>query len=261
MDALRRTAEYYSLPVLDLYATSGLQPKVPVIQEMYVPDGLHPNSAGHRILADKIVSWNQTVNSLGGIDAPFLSNHDQTRSAGTLPGMESKKQAAAVYLLLPGNPFIYYGDELGQTSGSGDFSKRESFDWYKSGLGEGMTDNKKACGADPSYTLPDDGISLEEQKDNIDSIYNYYKKLISIRKENPIMFYGTYETVGWNNGLYAYSIKGAKDGSTLLIIHNNKEKAIDYVVSEGGKELITDIDIKSGETVSVGAYGTLIIKY
>jgi len=57
VDALRRTAEYYSLPVLDLYAVSGMQPKVPVIQEMYMPDGLHPNSAGHRILADKIVSF------------------------------------------------------------------------------------------------------------------------------------------------------------------------------------------------------------
>ncbi|MBQ3061894.1 MAG: hypothetical protein IJD02_05580 [Lachnospiraceae bacterium] len=195
------------------------------------------------------------------VDSTMIGNHDMTRIASRTQSLEKAKLAAALQFTLPGTPFIYYGDELGQTSGSGDFSKRESFDWYKSGLGEGMTDNKKACGADPSYTLPDDKISLEEQKDNIDSIYNYYKKLISIRKENPIMFYGTYETVGWNNGLYAYSVKGAKDGSTLLIIHNNKEKAIDYVVSEGGKELITDIDIKSGETVSVGAYKTLIIKY
>lgn len=51
---IREVAEYYSLPVLDLYATSGLQPEVPVIKEKYVPDGLHPNDAGHIILADKI---------------------------------------------------------------------------------------------------------------------------------------------------------------------------------------------------------------
>ncbi|MBR2913330.1 MAG: SGNH/GDSL hydrolase family protein [Oscillospiraceae bacterium] len=57
VDVLRRTAEYYSLPVLDLYAVSGMQPAVPVIQEMYMPDGLHPNCAGHRILADKIVAF------------------------------------------------------------------------------------------------------------------------------------------------------------------------------------------------------------
>ena len=51
---IREVAEYYSLPVLDLYATSGLQPEVPIIKEKYMPDGLHPNDAGHIILADKI---------------------------------------------------------------------------------------------------------------------------------------------------------------------------------------------------------------
>ena len=44
-------ANYYGLPVLDLNAVSGLQPKVGVIQEKFVPDGLHPNDAGHEILA------------------------------------------------------------------------------------------------------------------------------------------------------------------------------------------------------------------
>lgn len=51
---IREVAEYYSLPVLDLFAVSGLQPNVPVIRERYVPDGLHPNDAGHMILAEKI---------------------------------------------------------------------------------------------------------------------------------------------------------------------------------------------------------------
>lgn len=51
---IRKVTEYYSLPVLDLYATSGLQPEVPIIKERYMPDGLHPNDAGHIILADKI---------------------------------------------------------------------------------------------------------------------------------------------------------------------------------------------------------------
>lgn len=54
VEIIREVAEYYSLPVLDLFAASGLQPKVPVIQEKYVPDGLHPNDAGHVILAEKI---------------------------------------------------------------------------------------------------------------------------------------------------------------------------------------------------------------
>lgn len=54
--ALRQVAAYYSLPVIDLYATSGLQPAVPVIRERFMPDGLHPNDAGHKILADRIIA-------------------------------------------------------------------------------------------------------------------------------------------------------------------------------------------------------------
>ena len=54
---IRQVAEYYSLPVLDLYACSGLQPKVPVIRRRYIPDGLHPNDEGHVILARLIAEY------------------------------------------------------------------------------------------------------------------------------------------------------------------------------------------------------------
>lgn len=57
VNIIRQVAEYYSLPILDLYATSGLQPNVPIIKAKYVPDGLHPNDAGQEILADKIISY------------------------------------------------------------------------------------------------------------------------------------------------------------------------------------------------------------
>jgi len=52
---------YYSVPVLDLWTTSGMQPKVPQIQEQFMPDGLHPNDAGHAILADKMISFLETL--------------------------------------------------------------------------------------------------------------------------------------------------------------------------------------------------------
>ncbi len=61
VNIIREIAEYYSLPVLDLFAESGLQPCVPVIREKYIPDGLHPNDAGHIILAEKIISFFKTL--------------------------------------------------------------------------------------------------------------------------------------------------------------------------------------------------------
>lgn len=54
VNIIREVAEYYSLPVLDLYATSGLQPEIKEIQEKYIPDGLHPNDNGNAVIAYKL---------------------------------------------------------------------------------------------------------------------------------------------------------------------------------------------------------------
>ena len=61
VDMIRKAAEYYSLPVLDLYATSGIQPAVPVMKEKFMPDGLHPNDAGHVILTNKIAKFIESL--------------------------------------------------------------------------------------------------------------------------------------------------------------------------------------------------------
>lgn len=57
VDIIREVAEYYSLPVLDLFSTSGLQPAIKEIQETYIPDGLHPNDAGHQVIAQKLEAF------------------------------------------------------------------------------------------------------------------------------------------------------------------------------------------------------------
>lgn len=61
VNIIREVAEYYSLPVLDLFKESGLQPKIPIIQQKYIPDGLHPNDDGNAILAHKIARFLETL--------------------------------------------------------------------------------------------------------------------------------------------------------------------------------------------------------
>ncbi len=61
VDIIREVAEFYSLPVLDLYATSGLQPNIKEVQEKYVPDGLHPNAEGHAIIARKLKNFLESL--------------------------------------------------------------------------------------------------------------------------------------------------------------------------------------------------------
>lgn len=54
---IREVAEYYSLPVIDLYANSGITPKVDVIRECYMPDGDHPNDKGYEKIARRIGNY------------------------------------------------------------------------------------------------------------------------------------------------------------------------------------------------------------
>ena len=57
VQAIRIMAEYYSLPVVDLYAGVGIQPNIPSQQALYCPDGLHPNAAGHEKIATMLASF------------------------------------------------------------------------------------------------------------------------------------------------------------------------------------------------------------
>ena len=41
----------------------------------------------------------------------FLSNHDMDRASNSLTN-ENAKLAASLYLLLPGTPYMYYGEEI-----------------------------------------------------------------------------------------------------------------------------------------------------
>ena len=54
VNIIREVAEYYSLPVLDMYANSGIQPELKEIRDAFVPDGTHPNDAGYALIAQKL---------------------------------------------------------------------------------------------------------------------------------------------------------------------------------------------------------------
>lgn len=58
---LMKTAAYYGLPILDLYATSGMQPRHPVARARLMPDGLHPSDEGHAVIARRIGEFLKTL--------------------------------------------------------------------------------------------------------------------------------------------------------------------------------------------------------
>ncbi|PYQ30204.1 MAG: alpha-amylase, partial [Acidobacteria bacterium] len=80
-----------------------------------VLDGVNSSNANRirQTLQDVIAAYPQ-----GAIDAPFLTNHDQTRLANVLGNDAGKlRNAAAILLTLPGAPFLYYGEEVGLQNG------------------------------------------------------------------------------------------------------------------------------------------------
>ena len=57
VNALKQVCSKYSIPVIDLYTVSGLDPSNAEIKTKYMPDGLHPNAEGHEIIADIMKNW------------------------------------------------------------------------------------------------------------------------------------------------------------------------------------------------------------
>ena len=61
VDAIIKVAAHYSLPVLDLYRTAGICPRIPEHIPLFMPDGLHPNDAGAARIAERLAAFLQSL--------------------------------------------------------------------------------------------------------------------------------------------------------------------------------------------------------
>ena len=58
---IREVAEFYSIPVCDLYKNLGIQPQIQIQKEMFTQDGLHTNDKGAQRVADRLASFILTL--------------------------------------------------------------------------------------------------------------------------------------------------------------------------------------------------------
>ena len=165
---------------------------------------------------DNIVGLQQKIKNVNadGMISSFLSNHDQDRSAGYLPTDNQKKMAASLYLLTPGTPVIYYGEEIG-LKGSGDSAedanRRLPMKWgdtWTCEIPNGAT-----------YTIDLWSDTVWDQQRDEDSLLMHYVNVLKIRNNYPAIARGTYSAIYGGKATFGgFYIK--HDNDHLIILHN-----------------------------------------
>ena len=171
--------------------------------------------------------WQNDIrkNNPDAIDTPFISNHDTGRSAGFLLKETQRRLAAALYLMAPGDPFIYYGEEIGMTGSQNDPEKRTGMYWSASDT-TGYVAKIPGAGVDGKPEK-----SVEEQLADENSLLNFYKKAIALRNQNPEIARGTLTAVDLGkNETSAYISE--YNGSKVMVIFNLSGKSSTVTVPD-----------------------------
>ncbi len=159
------------------------------------------------------------------IDAPFYSNHDMGRSAGYYSGDYAEKQTkigAAMNLFMNGSAFVYYGEELGMKGAGKDENKRAPMYWTEDKQAEGMC--KGPQGMEQIKMLYP---SLEEQKEDSYSIYNFYKQAVLLRNRYPEIARGKVTYLSDISDANVCAIIKEYEGSKMILLFNiSPEKAV-----------------------------------
>ncbi len=160
--------------------------------------------------------------------APFIANHDTDRAAGFLTVSSGQAYVAAnLNLLMPGSPFIYYGEEIGMKGSRGgantDANRRLAMLW-----GDGDT-VKDPTGTTYKPSNQNNGTVASQKPDGA-SLYNHYKKLIQIRKANPEIAYGQYQPLVLEGK--AGGFVSTYEGVSVAVLHNTTLEAVQIDLSK-----------------------------
>ncbi|MDC0924012.1 alpha-glucosidase [Flavobacteriaceae bacterium] len=194
----------------------------------------------------------------------FLNNHDNPRSVSKYGNdkdfrIKSAKLLAMLTLTQRGTPILYQGEEIGMTNYNfselnqfddlevlGNLSKaissgiskkeyilhlnktsrdhsRTTMQWSSGKKGGFSNGNNNWFLSNPNH----DRINVENDLNNEDSIFHFYRKLLQIRKQSKDLIYGHYFDLDPNHqNIFIYQRVGLK--TTYLIILNMSDSLINY---------------------------------
>jgi len=148
--------------------------------------------------------------------SPFLTNHDQPRVMTVLGDAAKARVAASAMLMLPGTPFVYYGEEIGMVGQKPDEMIRTPMQWSSAPNG-GFT-----AGA-PWEALQDDWKTknVAAQDSSRESLLNHYRKLIQLRNASPALNRGPLTLVQTddNTGTIVAWLRSSRDEAFLIVVN------------------------------------------
>ncbi|MBI6021557.1 alpha-glucosidase [Clostridium perfringens] len=224
---------------------------------------------------DVLTNWQNSLEGKGW-NALFIENHDIPRVVSTWGNdkeylTECAKAFGAIYFLQKGTPFIYQGQELGMTNvkyhSISEYDDVKTINTYneriESGVSEeialkeawiisrdnsrtpmqwnssknaGFTCGKPWIGVNENYKTIN--VEVEERDEN--SVLNFYKKLIKLKKSNEALIYGVYDLIlEEDENIFAYT--RTLNNEKFLIIANLTEEKAKYIYEKeklNSKDLI-----------------------
>jgi glycosidase len=193
-------------------------------------------------------------------DAIFLSNHDINRimtDIGNKPG--KGKVAASLLLTLPGNPFIYYGEEIGMLGEKPDEYIREPFLWNMEGEDRGQTHWEKPYCSSSQTVKP-----LRYQLEDPNSLFLFYKKLVNLRNTTDALNRGDLEPFIQDNRKVIGFNRVYGNERVLVLINLSKDlQRIPAPPGISGYQMILsthEVFKSGGGAIFLQPYSTFILK-
>ncbi len=231
-------------------------------------------------LKDILTHWQVGMAEGGGWNAVFWCNHDQPRVVSRFGDdgeyrVESAKMLGTAVHLLQGTPYIYQGEEFGMTNphftSISQYKDVESLNAYRELLEAGKSEAEVLAILDRKsrdnsrtpvqwddsphggFTTGEPWIEVASNYPEVnaaaavadpDSVFHHYRKLIELRKNDPLVTTGRYELLDREHpAVYAYLRRG--DGEALLVVNNFYADPVLWQVPAGVGEW-TDTELVLG---------------
>ena len=211
-----------------------------------------------------LTKWQKALDGKGW-NALYIENHDIPRVISTWGNDKEYLRECAtafgiMYFMQQGTPFIYQGQEIGMTNvkfdSIYDYNDVKGINIYKEKLSEGLTkeealkyvwavsrDNSRTPmqwddSINSGFTEGKPWINVNENYKNINvqaqlkdekSILNFYKKMITIRKEYKTLIYGSYDLIlDEDEKIYAYTRTMGNEKFIVIVNLSHDEAKYNY---------------------------------